>query len=127
MRRRVFITAALALAAAAAALGACKATDTAGNVSAGAVASKAGAKPGAAESPKPPAGTTEVHADGVRRVGVAELQKMVEAGTVAIYDTRSKMEYDREHIKDALSLPQNEAESRAGELPRDKTLVFYCT
>lgn len=126
MRRRVFIPAALALAAAAL-LGACKATDTAGNVSAGVVASKAGANPKAVESPRPPAGTTEVHADGVRRVSVAELQKMVEAGTVAIYDTRSKMQYDQEHIKGALSLPQSEAESRAGELPRDKTLVFYCT
>lgn len=127
MRRRVFIPAALALAAAAALLGACKATDTAGNVSAGAAAAKSGAKPGAAESPRQPKGANEAHADGIRRVGVAELQKMVEAGAVAIYDTRSKMEYDREHIKGALSLPQNEAESRAGALPRDKTLVFYCT
>lgn len=124
MRRRVFIPAALALAAAAAALGACKATDTAGNVSAGAVASKANGKQGAGA---PAAGTTTVHSDGVRRVGVAELQRMVEAGTVAIYDTRSKMQYDQEHIKGALSLPEGEVEARAGELPRDKTLVFYCT
>ena len=125
MRRKVFIPAALALAAAAAALlGACKATDPAGNMSAGAVASKQG---GTSNTSAPPAGTTEVHADGIRRIGVAELQRMVEAGAVAIYDTRSKMQYDQEHIKGALSLPQNEAEARAGELPRDKTLVFYCT
>jgi 3-mercaptopyruvate sulfurtransferase SseA len=128
MRRSVFTPAVLALAAAAAALlGACKATDTAGNVSTGAVASKAGAKPNGAESPRPPTGTTTVHADGIRRVSVAELQKMVEAGTVAIYDTRSKMSYDAEHIKGALSLPEGEADARAAELPRDKTLVFYCT
>ena len=125
MRRRVFIPAALALAAAAALLGACKATDTAGNMSAATAASKKpGDKPSASA---PPTGTTEVHADGIRRVSVDELQKMVEAGSVAIYDTRSKAEYDREHIKGALSLPQNEAATRAGELPRDKTLVFYCT
>ena len=123
MRRRVFIPAALALAAAAA-LGACKATDTAGNTSPVAAAPKAGTQ---ASVSAPPTGTTEVHADGFRRVSVAELQKMVEAGTVAIYDTRSKMQYDQEHIKGALSLPQHEAESRAAELPRDKTLVFYCT
>ena len=125
MRRRVFVPLALAVAAAAAALlGACKATDTAGNLSAGVNASAAGAKSSASA---PPTGTTEVHADGVRRVGVAELQKMVEAGGVAIYDTRSKAQYDEEHIQGALSLPQNEADARAGELPRDKTLVFYCT
>ena len=131
MRRSVFIPAVLALAAAAL-LGACKATDTAGNTSAAVAASKAAAKPSEKPSEKPsasapPAGTTTVHADGIRRVSVAELQQMVEAGTVAIYDTRSKMQYDQEHIKGALSLPQNEAESRAGEMPRDKTLVFYCT
>ncbi|HEX8292892.1 MAG TPA: rhodanese-like domain-containing protein [Pyrinomonadaceae bacterium] len=122
MTRRVFIPAALALAAAAALLGACKANDSAGAAGA-AAASKSGAQTGAGA----PTGTTEVHADGVRRVGVAELQKMVEAGGVAIYDTRAKAQYDEEHIKGALSLPQNEAAARAGELPRDKTLVFYCT
>ena len=119
MTRRLFIPAALGIAAAAAALfGACKATDTAGNMSAGAGASAAAA---------PAAGTTEVHADGVRRVTVAELQKMLEDGRTVIYDTRAKATYDLEHIKGALSLPSNEVEARAGELPRDKTLVFYCT
>jgi hypothetical protein len=122
MRRRAYIPAALALAAAASLLGACKANDTAGGAGA-AAASKSGAQTGAGA----PTGTTEIHADGIRRVGVAELQKMVEAGGVAIYDTRSKAQYDEEHIKGALSLPQNEAGARAGELPRDKTLVFYCT
>jgi hypothetical protein len=123
MTRRVFIPAALALAAAAL-FGACKATDTAGNMSAGVAASqKAGEKPSASA----PTGTTEVHADGVRRVSVAELQKMVAAGGVVLYDTRSKAQYDEEHLPGALSLPQNETEARAGELPRDKTLVFYCT
>jgi len=120
MRRRVFIPAALALAAAAL-LGACKATDTAGNMSAG--ATKAAEKPGVTA----PTGTTEVHADGVRRVTPAELQAMLEGGRAVVYDTRAKMAYDAEHIKGALSMPHEEVASRAGELPRDKTLVFYCT
>ena len=128
MRRRVLVPAVLALASAAALLGACKATDTAGNVSAGTVASKVSGQSNAnANKSAPPTGTTEVHADGIRRLSVAELQKMVESGSVAIYDTRAKAQYEQEHIKGALSLPQNEADARAGELPRDKTLVFYCT
>jgi hypothetical protein len=131
MRRRVFIPAVLALAAAAAVLlGACKATDTAGNVSAGAPKaggkSKAGA-PTTGGSASAPTGTTEVHADGVRRVTVAELQAMLEDGNVVVYDTRAKMAYDAEHIKGALSMPYDEVANRAGELPKDKTLVFYCT
>ena len=114
MNRRYFLPAALALAAAAL-FGACKATDTAGNLSAATAAKSA------------PAGTTEVAADGARRVTAAELQKMVEEGRVAIYDTRAKAAYDAEHIKGSLSMPSNEVAGRAAELPRDKTLVFYCT
>ena len=121
MRRRVFIPLVLSLAAAAALLGACKATDTAGNMSAG--APKAGKK----SSVSAPAGTTEVHADGVRRIGPGELKEMLDAGSAVVYDTRAKMAYDAEHIPGALSLPYDEVANRAGELPTDKTLVFYCT
>jgi hypothetical protein len=120
MSRRVFIPLVLSLAAAL--LGACKASDTAGNMSAG--APKAGGK---ASVSAPPTGTTVVHADGVRRVTPAQLQAMLEDGRTVVYDTRSKMAYDAEHIKGALSLPHEEVANRAGELPKDKTLVFYCT
>jgi 3-mercaptopyruvate sulfurtransferase SseA len=114
MRRRVFIPALLALAAASAVLlGACKATDSAGNTS--------------AQAKSAPSGTTEVHGDGVRRVTVAELQAMLEDGSAVIYDTRAKANYDTEHIKGSLSMPFDEVANRAGELPKDKTLVFYCT
>lgn len=126
MTRKLFIRFALA-SAAGALLGGCKAADTAGNTSA-AAPQQAAVKTGAQQAqPSAPTGTTTVHADGVRRISVAELQKMVEEGRVAIYDTRTKANYDQEHIKGALSLPQNEAAARADELPRDKTLVFYCT
>ena len=125
MKRMIFIPALAALGAAAL-LGACKATDTAGNTSAAVTASKA-SKPEAAGGASVPTGTTTVHADGVRRLSVEELRKLVAAGEVVLYDTRSKMQYDEEHIEGARSLPQNEVEARAGELPRDKTLVFYCT
>ncbi len=120
MRRRVFIPAALVLAAAAL-LGACKANDTAGDISVS--AQKAAGK----ASVNAPAGTTEVHADGVRRVKPAELKAMLDAGRAVVYDTRPKMAYDAEHIKGALSMPYDEVSGRAGELPQDKTLVFYCT
>ena len=119
MRSRVFIPLVLGLVAAAALLGACKATDTAGNMSAG--------EPKASRKSDAPTGTTEVHADGVRRVTVAELQKMWEDGSAVVYDTRAKTAYDAEHLRGALSMPYDEVLNRAGELPKDKTLVFYCT
>ncbi len=129
MRRRVFIPLVLAVAAAAAALlGACKASDTAVNMNAGAqkAAAQSGTpQPGGQSSAR--TATTEVHADGVRRVSPAELQAMLEDGDTVVYDTRAKMAYDAEHIKGALSMPYDEVSNRAGEFPKDKTLVFYCT
>ena len=120
MKRKFLIHAALALAAAAL-LGACKAGDTAGNPAATASASpQTGGK-------SAPTGTTEVHADGVRRVGAVELQRMVEDGRTVVYDTRTKASYDQEHIKGSLSMPHEEVAARVGEFPKDKTLVFYCT
>ena len=123
MRRKFLKPTRLAPAVAAAALllGACKAGDTTASMTANT------APPKSSNSASAPVGTTTVDADSIRRVNVAELQKMVEEGRVAIYDTRSKASYEQEHIRGALPLPQNEAEARAGELPRDKTLVFYCT
>ena len=129
MTRRVFIRLALALAAAAL-LGACKANDSAGNANAGAAASQPAGKQ--AEKPGPAAAatateTTEVHADGVRRVTPEQLRAMVEDGRAVVYDTRTKAAYDAEHIKGALSMPHDEVAGHAAELPKGKTLAFYCT
>ena len=123
MRRTVFSAAALALTASAALwLGACKANDTAGNT--GARAPRPGETPNVTA---PASGTTVVNADGVRRVTAAELQAMLEDGRAVVYDTRPKDSYDTEHVQGSLSMPFTEVEKRAGELPQDKTLVFYCT
>jgi hypothetical protein len=116
MKRKFLIPAALALAASAALFGACKATDTVGGAGASQAASKTATT-----------GTTEVHADGVRRVGPEEMKEMMESGRAVVYDTRAKATYDYEHIKGSLPMPHEEVASRAGEFPKDKTLIFYCT
>ncbi|HJQ32305.1 MAG TPA: rhodanese-like domain-containing protein [Pyrinomonadaceae bacterium] len=121
MVRKLLITSALALAAVLL-FGACKATDTAG----GSAASQAASNKNAA-APAPGGGTSTVSADGARRVTPAELKQMLDNGTAALYDTRAKGAYDAEHIKGALSMPSNEVGDRTGELPKGKTLVFYCT
>ena len=124
MARKLFTLTALALAAAAAVLlGACKATDTAGNYA----ASQAARRNGAAGPTAPTSGTSTVSADGARRVTPSELQQMLDAGSAVVYDTRPKTAYDAEHIKGSLSMPSEEVSGRAGELPKGKTLVFYCT
>jgi hypothetical protein len=135
MKRRFYTRPAPALAAlagsAALLLGACTATDSAGNMSAATAASQSQNKPrsggGAASPDASPKPADTAHADGIRRMRPDELQKLVEDGKAVVYDTRSKMSYDQEHIKGALSMPHEEAGARAAEFPRDKTLVFYCT
>ena len=117
--RKLFLTGTAAACAAAALLvAACKATDTAGNLSDAAPAWHPPAQP-AAQAANP--------ADAARRITVAELKQKLDAGEAVVYDTRAKTAYDQEHIKGALSMPSNEVANRTGELPKDKLIVFYCT
>jgi 3-mercaptopyruvate sulfurtransferase SseA len=117
------------LAAAATIFGACRADDTAG-VSGG---SQAASKNTAAvtvnnTAAKPsPSVVAQAPAEVARRVTTEELKKMLDSGKAVVYDTRAKAAYDAEHIKGSLSMPSNEVADRAGELPKDKTIIFYCT
>ena len=65
--------------------------------------------------------------DGVRRITTAELHDALEKGTAVVVDVRSAETYKQAHIKGALSIPEPEIVSRKDELPRDKTIVLYCS
>jgi len=65
--------------------------------------------------------------DGVRRITTAELHDALEKGTAVVVDVRSVEAYKVAHIKGALSIPETEIVKRKDELPRDKTIVFYCS
>ena len=129
MKGKSKLAAATLLAAAAAVFGACRADDTAEltrpDPGMSQTASKKAATPTAA-SPTPSI-LAQATPEEARRVTPAELKKMLDAGQAVVYDTRAKAAYDAEHIKGSLSMPFNEVADRAGELPKDKTLVFYCT
>src|ERR1043165_389809 len=115
--RKLFLTAAASACAAAALLAGCKATDTAGTLNADSTAVNSPAQPQQATNPP----------EAAARINVAELKQKLDAGEAVVYDTRAKTAYDQEHIKGALSMPSNEVATRAGELPKDKLIVFYCT
>jgi 3-mercaptopyruvate sulfurtransferase SseA len=129
MKGKLKLAAASALVAAAAIFGACKADDTAGTSHADSGASHAAAKPAAsADAAKPaPSVVAQAPAEEARRVTVEEVKKMLDSGKAVIYDTRAKAAYDAEHVKGSLSLPFDQVAAHAGELPKDKTIVFYCT
>jgi len=126
MKGKSNLAAATVLAAAAAIFGACRADDTSGGAGASQAASKNTATSTTAAKPSPSV-VAQAPAEDARRVKAEELKSLLDSGKAAVYDTRAKAAYDAEHIKGALSMPSNEVADRAGELPRDKTLVFYCT
>lgn len=71
--------------------------------------------------------TTTTPSDGVRRMTTAELRDAMEKGTAVVIDVRSPESYRLAHIKGAINIPEPEIVSRKDELPRDKTIVFYCS
>ena len=66
-------------------------------------------------------------ADGVRRITVPELQELVRKNQAFIVDVRTEDAYNMAHIRGAKLIPLADIEKRAGELPRDKTIVTYCS
>lgn len=111
--RKIFLTAATVACAAALAalLSACKADDL-GHKTAPAQ-SNARSQPAQAKT----------HADGIRRVTVAELQEMLERDEAVVVDVRDRPQYEQGRIKGAILMPTGDATS---ELPKDKLIVFYC-
>src|SRR5215203_2675064 len=80
-------------------------------------------------TPQPPA-VTRAPADplaAARRISGAEAVQAVAKGEAVLVDVRPTESYDIEHAKGAISLPTWELPSRAGELPKDKLVITYCT
>ena len=62
----------------------------------------------------------------VPRVTVEELAAALEEGRAVALDVRPVEAFEEEHIAGAVSIPEEEVTSRAGELPKDKLVVAYC-
>ena len=76
-------------------------------------------------TPQPQEGNTP--ADGVRRITPAELRAALNKGTAVVIDVRSRESYRQEHIKGSKNIPEAEIASQVNDLPRDKTIVTYCS
>ena len=126
MKGKTKLAAAGVLAAAATIFGACRADDTSGASQAASKTATVNTATATAAKPSPSV-VAQAPAEEARRVTVEELKKMLDSGKAVVYDTRARGAYDAEHIKGSLSMPFNEVADRAGELPKDKLIVFYCT
>ncbi|MFQ5342936.1 MAG: rhodanese-like domain-containing protein [Anaerolineae bacterium] len=63
----------------------------------------------------------------VPRTPLADVKAKFDAGTVLIVDTRSREEYDRGHIPNAISLPLTDLSTQNPDLPHDAEIITYCT
>jgi 3-mercaptopyruvate sulfurtransferase SseA len=72
-------------------------------------------------------GPETTYADGARRITTGELETLIKEGKAYIVDVRSQDSYDMGHIPGSRLIPANEILNHAGELPRDKMIVTYCS
>ena len=98
------------------AFGACNSTDRKGKVASGANPSANKTNPVA---PTPP--------DSARRVNVQQAQELAARGQAFFVDVRNQAAFDQGHIRGAKLIPVGEVADRSGELPRDKTIITYCS
>ena len=74
-----------------------------------------------------PAAAQVTYPDGARRVTIDELDAMIKNGEAFIVDVRNQASYDMGHIPGSHLIPVGEIANRVNELPRDKTIVTYCS
>lgn len=65
---------------------------------------------------------------GVRNTpfGVDEVLSRVRGGQLTLIDVRPPLEFENGHLPGAISVPPDELENRARELPTDRPVVAYC-
>lgn len=54
-----------------------------------------------------------------------ELKEIILENNYIIVDVRTKEEYDKGHLKDAINIPYDEINKNTG-LDKDKTILVYC-
>ena len=72
-------------------------------------------------------GSDTVYADGARRVTADELVAMMKNNDAVVIDVRNQASYDLGHIPGSKLIPAGEILNHLNELPRDKTIVTYCS
>jgi 3-mercaptopyruvate sulfurtransferase SseA len=85
-----------------------------------------------ATTPAAPAATaqptaTPMPVDDAPRITLDEAKKLYDEGKAFIVDARAEDAYKMEHIKGAVNIRADNLDARLKELPRDKTIIVYCS
>jgi predicted sulfurtransferase len=79
------------------------------------------------KSSNTPVSPQTTYADGARRITIEELETLMKEDKAYVVDTRNQASYDVGHIPGAHLIPAAEILNHLNELPRDKTIVTYCS
>ena len=63
----------------------------------------------------------------VPRISVSDAKKAFDEGETVFLDSRSQQAFKNEHIEGAINIPTNELEKRYKEIPKDKSIIVYCS
>ena len=83
--------------------------------------------PVATNVPKPSNNPQTANPDGARRITIEEFEALRKEGKAFVVDVRNQAAYDVGHIPGARLIPAGEIGNHVNELPRDKTIVTYCS
>lgn len=95
-------------------------------------ASALAATPPPPSPPSPPSSMSSsapmlAQPEEARRINPADARQALAKNEAVLVDVRDKGSYDTEHAQGALLIPLAEIPTRAGELPKDKLIITYCT
>ncbi len=84
--------------------------------------------PATGEAQNPPLTTAPVNTHDAKRIGIDEVEALVQSGDAIIVDVRNEEAYEFQHITGAKHIPLEELASRATqELPPTRWIIPYCT
>lgn len=64
---------------------------------------------------------------GIKEVDAVTLKEMMDKDeNIQLYDVRSQAEYQQGIIEGGIFMPMHTVPLKMNELPKDKTIVFYC-
>src|SRR2546427_2244214 len=72
-------------------------------------------------------GSPPAPGDNARRITPAELKAALASNSAILVDVRAEPAYKAGHIKGARLIPYTDILAHVDELPRDKTIVTYCS
>ncbi|SHF97440.1 transcriptional regulator, ArsR family [Fodinibius roseus] len=64
--------------------------------------------------------------NSLKTISSDELNEMMSRQEIYVIDVRPEEEYEKGHIEDAVSYPQQELSERIKDLPEDREIVAYC-